>query len=548
MKKLNNKFFAIIALAFVFTACDEEKKLIEQRERENPIPGEVVGDAGQLDLSTYVAIGNSLTAGFQDGALYNDGQDKSYPNLLAKQFQTTGVGGGEFVQPDINSEFGISGVNPAGGFFGRFELSLSRLIPVPNPNGEPFGAYTGDKSTLRNFGVPSMRAIDIDDPNFVSNDFYARFATNPGTSTVLGDALSKNPTFFTYWLGNNDILGYAAGGGADDSAITPIDQVQDKLTTGIGALVQAGAQGIAITIPLIVTAPYFRAVPYNSIPMDDQNTVDQLNASFAGFNQVLDALAANNFITVDDANARKVSYQMGANPILMADEYLTDIGPFMDILAGLGAISPEDRAALEPFRQARPATADDLPTLASATVLGTAIGGNPLAVIGVSVPAADALILSANEVQIVVGQRALINATIAGVVAGINQQVGAEVVNIVDVQPTMADLAGLDPQTAAGLVDPSLIPGSGFPQFPALREMANNAAARADGELGVKIQGTNLAPDFSPNGVFSTDGIHPNPRGAALFTNLIIETLNSKKGASIPLVDVLALRGIIATQ
>ena len=57
--------------------------------------------------------------------------------------------------------------------------------------------------------------VDIADPSFATNPYYARFATAPGTSTVLGDALAVNPTFFTFWLGNNDILGYAAGGGAE---------------------------------------------------------------------------------------------------------------------------------------------------------------------------------------------------------------------------------------------------------------------------------------------------------------------------------------------
>lgn len=551
MKKINKYLLAIISLAFVLTACDEEEKLIKQLEEENPIPGPVTGDPGQLDFTRFVSIGNSLTAGLQDGALYDDGQEKSFPALLAQQFMTQGVGGGTFNQPDINSVNGYSGPGPdgqpgTGDDYGRLELSLSQLIPLPT-QGELFGLYPGNKAELRNFGVPGMRSVDIADPAFASNGYYARFATAPGTSTVLGDALAVNPTFFTYWLGNNDILGYAAGGGADDSAITPIGDVTTALTQGMGALVAAGAQGVALTVPLIVTIPYFRAVPFNAIPLDEA-TATQLNAAFAGFNQVLDVLVAQSLISQEDADARRVSYQAGSNPILMADEYLTDLGPFFDALAGLGAITPEQRAGLEPYRQSRPATSDDLPTLASAAVLGTTVGGNPLAVIGVSLPAEDRLILSAREVQIVVAQRALINATIAGVVAGINQQAGAEVISLVDVQPAMADLAGLDPQTAAALVDPSLIPGSPFPPIPALREMANNAAARADGSLGIMIQGVNLAPDFSPNGVYSVDGIHPNPRGAGLFGNEIIGVINARRGASIPSIDVLALRGILATQ
>ena len=53
--------------------------------------------AGAVDFTTYVAVGNSLTAGFSDGGLYLEGQQNSYPNLLAQQFKF--VGGGDFAQP-----------------------------------------------------------------------------------------------------------------------------------------------------------------------------------------------------------------------------------------------------------------------------------------------------------------------------------------------------------------------------------------------------------------------------------------------------------------
>ena len=155
-------------------------------------------------------------------------------------------------------------------------------------------------------------------------------------------------------------MGYATGGGVNDDAITPVGDVQAALTTGLEAMVQAGAQGVVMTVPLIVTIPYFRAVPYNAIPLYDQELVDQLNGAFVGFNEILDALVAQNIITPEDAAARKVTYALGGNPILMADEYLTDLGSSFDLLLSLGAITDAQRAAIEPYRQSRPATVDDL--------------------------------------------------------------------------------------------------------------------------------------------------------------------------------------------
>src|SRR4051812_42563278 len=63
--------------------------------------------AGSLDLSQYVAVGNSLTAGYADGTLYRSGQLNAYPNILAAQFRL--VGGGDFRIPLLQSDYGYPG-------------------------------------------------------------------------------------------------------------------------------------------------------------------------------------------------------------------------------------------------------------------------------------------------------------------------------------------------------------------------------------------------------------------------------------------------------
>ena len=539
MKRIRTYLFALIPAALLTFSCDEEDLLVQENLDNNPLPEVQTGDGGVLDLSNYVAIGNSITAGFMDNALYTDGQNHSFPKLLATQFATQGVGGGSFNQPDINSANGYSGMSGTN-ILGRYELSLALQRPVPTV-GEVFGAYTGNKSELNNFGVPGMRVVDATSPGLAANPYYARMATNPGTSTVLGDALATSPSFFTYWLGNNDILGYAVGGGANEASITSQANFQTALQQSLGALVQSGAEGVVLTLPPFILLPYFRAVPYNAIPMTDPATVSLLNSNFAQVNGVFDLLASQSLITQTDANRRKVQYQLGANPILMHDDALTDLGPIWDQLVSLNLMSAGQRASLEPYRQSRPATSSDLPTLTSATSLGTTVGGNPLAIIGVTVPAADNLILSASEVQTVVGMTATYNATIAGVVQGINAQSNGSI-TLVDVQPSFADLFGLSPALATAIFDPSN--GTN----PALAAMAAAAAARADGVLGIEVEGHLLRPDFAPNGVFSTDGVHPNPRGHGIIANVIIDALNASRGADIPRVNVTALRGIIATD
>ena len=535
MKNIKHYLLGLLALAFVVVSCDEDEELINQRLAENPLPGEVTGSAGTFNFSRYISIGNSLAAGFQDNALYTDAQDQSFPALFAQQLATTGVGGGAFNQPDINSANGFAGNGPSGPL-GRFELSLSLLRPVPTA-GELPTPYTGDKSALSNFAVPGMTQLQVNDPGLAANGLYARFASNPGTSTVLGDALATNPSFYTYWLGNNDVLRYAVSGGADISLISDTGDFQASITESLGALANSGARGVVINLPPVVVAPFFRAVPWNAVPLDEA-TATLLNGGFAGFNQALLGLLQASGLGVPgisttqaDVDQRTVTYAAGQNPILMVDTDLVDYnrpGGEFDILQGIGAIDAAQRAALAPFGQARPATPNDLPLLTAATEIGREIAG-PTVLSGISLPIADNFILSATEVVRVVTARATFNAVIDGVVAGVNQVAGGQAITILDTHPIFADVFGLDAASATAL---ALTPAG---------------IAAADGTLGIVVDGVTLAPDFSPNGIVSTDGIHPNPRGHAIIANALIDHLNGL-GADIPSVNVLALRSVLTTD
>ena len=84
------KYIPSVTLLFALVSCNEDEVLsswVEQNPEADTTP---TGDAGTLDLSNYVAIGNSLTAGFMDGALYDDGPSASYVNLMATQMQFVG--------------------------------------------------------------------------------------------------------------------------------------------------------------------------------------------------------------------------------------------------------------------------------------------------------------------------------------------------------------------------------------------------------------------------------------------------------------------------
>lgn len=549
MKRFKQLSKLLLVTAFIFAGCEGQgDSLIEDRLENNPLPGEPNYSAGDADFSNYIAIGNSLTAGFMDGALYTNGQIHSFPAILSDQLEL--VGGGDFLQPNVNSVngFNASLSNPQQGLIlGRTELDVSIPGPVPTIGEFPIPAFNGDRAAVNNLGVPGIRVADLFSSDLQGNNalglYYSRFATDPGTSTIIQDAVSKNPTFFSLWIGNNDVLGYALSGGIDENMITGQVAFQNDLQNAIGALVQTGANGVVLNIPPLVTLPFFRAISYDRIELD-QTTADQINAGLAPVNQAMLGLTQPPINhDPDDIQRRLMEYSAGSNPILVIDEELSDLGPEFDILLAAGQINAQQREALVPYEQSRPLTAGELVLLTAGSVLGSeADGDNSVAdtPIGVVVPLGfnvideslngDRYYLTMQEQANIVMARATFNAVISGVVDGTNQQAGAQVVHLVDVNPFMADILGLSSSQA--------------------QQLALTAAgqAAADGTVGKRIRGFDLQPDFSPTGIFSTDAVHPNPRGHAIVANEIIKKLNEVYDANIPEVNILNYPSVVIAQ
>jgi len=161
--------------------------------------------AGQANFSKYIAVGNSLTSGYADGGLYLEGQKVAYPNLIAAKMAT--VGGGAFTSPFFTEEH----LNGSG------YISLTALV-----NGTPTLTPVIDKLAIRdaakhldkysgeiqNLGIPGMRVDLAFAPAFsAANPFFERLLTDAqvGTTSYFQYVQTKNHTFFSLWLGNNDV-------------------------------------------------------------------------------------------------------------------------------------------------------------------------------------------------------------------------------------------------------------------------------------------------------------------------------------------------------
>ncbi|MDZ7805708.1 MAG: hypothetical protein U5K71_01165 [Gracilimonas sp.] len=372
MKRIKNISKLLLVAALVFTGCEgQESSLIEDRLNDNPLPDDpnINYTAGDADLSNYVAIGNSLTAGFMDAALYNAGQQNSLAAMMNLQFEVVG-GTDNFDQPDINSVngFNTAVTNPQGNtILGRFKLDTSIPGPSPVVGGDAITPYEGATSELNNFGVPGITVGQLltpatgtpGDPAF--SPFYARFASSPGSSTILGDAVSAGPTFFSLWIGNNDVLGYTLSGATNNAILTSQGDFQTRFSGVISTLMQVpGLKGVVIDIPPILAVPYLRAISYDRIGLDEQ-TAGALNQGFAGFNAALDAIVANLEHDAEDAALRKVEYSAGNNPILIVDDNLEDLGPKFDQLEQFWSNNSPGKSSISTLR-ASPANAGKYPS------------------------------------------------------------------------------------------------------------------------------------------------------------------------------------------
>ena len=94
MKKLISYLFILVISFLALTGCKDRTE-ITAPQAISPI-------SGSADLTRYVAIGNSITAGYQSSALYEGAQIYSFPSLIAQQVNAS------FAMPLI-SEPGIGG-------------------------------------------------------------------------------------------------------------------------------------------------------------------------------------------------------------------------------------------------------------------------------------------------------------------------------------------------------------------------------------------------------------------------------------------------------
>jgi lysophospholipase L1-like esterase len=206
---------AAFALAGVAVGCDHNAQLFV------PPPTDPL-------FRSYVAIGNSITAGYQSDGISNTTQRQSYAFLLAQQMRT------RFAYPAL----------------------AGRGCAPPLTNWQT-GARAGTGSTsttcdlrdanvatdiLNNVAVPGAGSTEVNAPTSPYHNTLTTLFL--GGETQIQRAIEANPSFVTIWIGNNDVLQAAATGLVAPTpgisrGITPVN----TFTTNYGAMISALVAG-----------------------------------------------------------------------------------------------------------------------------------------------------------------------------------------------------------------------------------------------------------------------------------------------------------------
>jgi lysophospholipase L1-like esterase len=484
----NFKWLLLVSLSFV--ACDSNN------DDDSSTAAEVPVTSGSATFTKYVALGDSFAAGYSDSALFKAGQENSYVNILAQQF--VAAGGGAFTTPMMADNTG--GLLLGGNVIAGSRYAILGFTPQGSPNIGPIPGVPTTEVTahltgpFNNLGVPGAKSYHLVAPGYgnvagvatgKANPYYARFATS-GSTTVLADALAQSPTFFSLFIGGNDVLGYATSGGIGVNQTGNLDpstyggnditdpgvfaNVYNALVTNLTA---NGAKGVVANLPYVTSLPYFTTVPYNPVPLDATKAA-QLNAGYAQYNAGLQAMTKDpyNAITAEEAARRTIKFVAGNNAVVIVDSYLTNLSAY----------------GVPSYRQV---TKEDLVVLTAKNFIGTLVGGDATKINGVSVPLADQWVLSKDEVKEVVIATNAYNTTIQ----------------------TVADAKGL------AFVDAKA----------AMTQLATS---------GVTFGNYQMTAAYVTGGAFSLDGVHPGARGYAYIANLFVNAINVKFGATLRTVDL----------
>jgi lysophospholipase L1-like esterase len=292
------RLLAMAAAALSLSACvDDDQGLVN-----TPFP------ANGAIFARYIALGNSITAGYQSGGINDSTQARSYVPLLAAKAGITNFGIPSIARPGCPVPF-VAPLTPATG-------------ATPSCARTAAGAQV---NFVQNVAVPGARLLDI--LRVPGGQLGQLNTLLVGPRSQVRAMKQAQPTFVSVWVGNNDALEATLSGNLGptptraDSTLTPLATFQAQLAQLVDSIKATNPQGVMLvgvvdavrSVPLIQPGAYFfvaaqatagrfngKLVNANCSPVNALGQPNPLSANMVSFQIVGDA----NFLEINcDPNA-----------------------------------------------------------------------------------------------------------------------------------------------------------------------------------------------------------------------------------------------------
>lgn len=243
------RLLALAAAALSLGACvDDGEGLIT-----TPTP------ANGAIFARYVALGNSITAGFQSGGINDSTQARSYVPLLAAKAGVTDFGIPSIARPGCPVPF-LAPLTPPSGI-------------APSCRRSAEGAQV---NFVQNLAVPGARLVDL--LRVPGGQLGQLNTLLIGPRSQVRAMKEAQPTFVSVWVGNNDALEATVGGllgptpTRADSSLTPLATFQSQLNQLVDSIKAAAPQGVMLVgvVNAIAAAPLIQPGAYFFLSRDAQ--------------------------------------------------------------------------------------------------------------------------------------------------------------------------------------------------------------------------------------------------------------------------------------
>ena len=296
----------------------------------------VPATGGEL-FTTYVALGNSITAGLQSAGLNDSLQVRAYPVLLAERAGTV------------------------------FQSPLITRPGCPRPFAAPLGA-TGRIGTadtcvrinnprvVHNLAVPGLRLRDL--YQFPSGSLASINTLLIGPRTQVRAMIAARPTFVSVWIGNNDALEAAVSGilgprtAGGEPTLTPLATFETQLRVLVDSISFANPQGVLLVgvVDAVRAAPILQPGAYFFLARDvatgrfNGKPVHSNCSPVTALGQP-NPLAANmvSFQVLGDANVPEIN----CDPAAFGGVYLLDTSEQTVVSARVAAFNEAIRLAAQ---------------------------------------------------------------------------------------------------------------------------------------------------------------------------------------------------------